>query len=246
MVRNIGWAVLVAFLAGIFLLWPRGSREPSQEVMTAQGEGFSLKLDEKGFFYLDLQGREGTLQFPAGEAAQAMGGALRWRYRGFSQEGFELIVVVVETFGPQGVPQYRVELSYKEDSEGDYKELSGPAIYPMDYKLHNLWRVKEIRGQTVAASDFPSGSLPVIELNSNQSRILGSDGCNNLEGPIRARAGKIYLGNLASTRKACPESGLSNTLRRALGNAQYDYSFEGRDLVFSLRGEEVLRFINVD
>jgi heat shock protein HslJ len=48
------------------------------------------------------------------------------------------------------------------------------------------------------------GGLPHLNFNKKDKIITGSDGCNNFNGKYELDKGKLSLGNLAQTQKACP------------------------------------------
>ncbi len=100
------------------------------------------------------------------------------------------------------------------------------------------WRLASLNGESVGADSGATLAFP-----SNTS-VSGSGGCNNFVGAVAANQGRIALGQLAATRKACPgpvmqrEDDYLAALSRATG-----YRLDGEDLVLlDATGASVLRF----
>lgn len=218
---------------------------PSYPILSIEGENnsFSLILDKNGRFYFSQKDPQLTFTAPTANVEKAMDADVR-RYRSLGED-YELIANIIKIEGSQGLPAYKAGVQYKEHDELNYTELTGTAIYTIDSKLYNIWLVKAVDGKTVSAEDF-SREVPVIEMNSSKGSFMGNTGCNRISGTFSTRENMIYFGHSMSTRMACEKGEVSSRIAMILGDAVYDYSFEGRELILSKRGVELIRFINVD
>ncbi|WP_457808797.1 META domain-containing protein [Kushneria sp. EE4] len=64
-------------------------------------------------------------------------------------------------------------------------------------------------GNAAQNGDAPqpgSDALDQATLSFDGHRISGSGGCNRVFGPARVEQGRLIVGNLASTRMACPDN----------------------------------------
>ncbi|REC94746.1 META domain-containing protein [Kushneria indalinina] len=50
------------------------------------------------------------------------------------------------------------------------------------------------------------GALDQASLSFDGHRVSGTGGCNRVFGPARVEQGRLIVGNLASTRMACPDN----------------------------------------
>jgi len=112
-------------------------------------------------------------------------------------------------------------------------------------RLHNLWMITAVDGVEVGAEDF-SRDVPVIEINMTEGTFAGSNGCNQIRGPISEEQGKIRFGMAVSTRMACQKAEYSERITELLTDREYRYVFTKNSLTFYLDNTEVLRFRNVD
>ncbi len=112
------------------------------------------------------------------------------------------------------------------------------------FRLHDIWSLEAINGEEI---DRASGSLPDLEINLTESRVMGSDGCNRFVGKLEMVDGeKVKFGNLAGTRKACPEIELPNSFNQAMMQVA-SYKVENLKLhLYDESKKEVLRFRKVD
>ncbi len=62
-------------------------------------------------------------------------------------------------------------------------------------------------GHAAQESSAPGNSAELSQatLSFDGYRVSGTGGCNRILGPARVDSGRLIVGNLASTRMACPE-----------------------------------------
>ena len=86
-----------------------------------------------------------------------------------------------------------------------------------------------------------------MEINLSKMQVLGTNGCNNYTGKIdRITLSDIQFGNIASTKKMCPDMSTSDMYDQAL-NASESYKLGNLELtLFDNSGNETLNFKKVD
>ncbi len=117
----------------------------------------------------------------------------------------------------------------------------GEKSNPTDYQesLHGNWINTTIQ-------DIPtnrSSATPQLELNLNQERIIGNNGCNDYMGAIAEVNQKtLRFGRISATKKLCPDMDVPNRFTKAL-NTIVAYQLEGSNLtLLDKAGKEVLTF----
>jgi heat shock protein HslJ len=88
------------------------------------------------------------------------------------------------------------------------------------------WRLIAIGGQPVL-----EGTTVTAEFSSD-SRVAGAAGCNRYSGSARAEAGRLEIGPLASTMRACASEGVMLQEERYLATieAATHYVVDGTEL----------------
>lgn len=85
----------------------------------------------------------------------------------------------------------------------------GNSLTSMLNVLKAKWALQSLTGQSNLGSLF-NDRLPFLQFDTENSKVTGNGGCNNLTGPFTLeKAGKLSFGNLAMTRMACPGNGES-------------------------------------
>lgn len=104
---------------------------------------------------------------------------------------------------------------------------------------HNRWRVVLIgkRAVTVEAQR----QEPWIHFAPETGLVTGSGGCNRISGSYKERGRKLRVGNLISTRMACPAMEDESAFLRALRETRR-YRLKGRILdLLDERGKRLVR-----
>lgn len=82
------------------------------------------------------------------------------------------------------------------------------------------WNIIEINGTAVVPA--PGQQFPYIGFDTKTGKVFGNSGCNRMMGSfdVNAKPGTIELGNMASTRMACPDMTVENNVLTALGQVK--------------------------
>ena len=100
------------------------------------------------------------------------------------------------------------------------------------------WRLAQLKGESVEPGSRATLAFP------SKTSVSGSGGCNNFVGAVAADQGRLSLGQLAATRKACPGAvmKLEDDYLAALSQAT-GYRLDGEELVLlDASGTAILRF----
>lgn len=113
-------------------------------------------------------------------------------------------------------------------------------------RLYDIWAVIAINQKPVEIGK----TQPRLEINLNESTIMGFDGCNNYQGKfmnLDDKSFEIEKTTLISTEKYCIDNNvIPQQYMTALLQAK-TYKLEKMNLIlYDERGTEVLRFIKVD
>lgn len=107
------------------------------------------------------------------------------------------------------------------------------------------WRVERINGQKAEFLRGQRRDMHIILYSSKT--MVGSGGCNRINGSFRQSPGIIRFGQLSTTKMMCKPAVMARdrALVTALSKSR-TYRIDGRRLkLFDRRGREVLRFIAV-
>lgn len=109
--------------------------------------------------------------------------------------------------------------------------------------LHDIWNVERIKGEEVQRGQ----ARPRLEINLTEMMIMGNDGCNNYRGEIKKVDDNTFtVGNLAGTKKLCPNMEIADSFNQALQQVQ-KYQRKGLNLMLlDEQGQEVLTFLKGD
>ncbi len=109
--------------------------------------------------------------------------------------------------------------------------------------LHDIWTAIRVNGNPINRMV----KIPNLEINLNQMRIMGNDGCNEYSADIQyVSEDELSIGAVASTRKACKEENIAPPYYKALDQVK-SYRRDGLNLILmNEKGKEVLAFMKVD
>ncbi len=111
-----------------------------------------------------------------------------------------------------------------------------------NYKLHNIWAVIEYDGKELNKKDYAKG-LPIFEINTTKSRVMGNDGCNTFNGEIEINKSSIKFSKIISTKMGCQNNlNIIKTIR----NKELNYKFEKNSLFMYLDGKLIMVLKNID
>lgn len=121
------------------------------------------------------------------------------------------------------------------------KRFEGCGQYLFDASLNGKWILQKINNKNLAASDFSRG-LPIVDLQVQQGKISGHDGCNSINGIFEVLGSKIKFYPLASTKTACPVNRIESDISRKLSDHTVDYYFKDGQLYLYLQDDSILVF----
>ena len=98
---------------------------------------------------------------------------------------------------------YTVTVAYKYTGEEETHALEGCGTYVTDYRLHDIWVLEEMDGQTVTKEDFNGQDVPNMEINVSTNRFSGFSGCNRMTGSIFYEKDVLRFTQVAGTKMAC-------------------------------------------
>ncbi len=119
---------------------------------------------------------------------------------------------------------YLVELKVKKNKDANWHTYQGQGEYFGDLVLHDIWSLIEINGKSV--SDYHINEEPFMEIHLDTNRISGFLGCNNFGGQCYFANGKMVVGYLRSTKKACLDIDIEDDFARAIGNDTFFYTVD--------------------
>lgn len=207
---------------------------------------WSLNMDfSKNFQFKNLDGFE--MNVPPVKAVHAMDANVL-RYRSVEISGEMVIQIIKEKCQDTMADEeynYSVSVDIKMKEDNDYKTFNGCGNYIPDYRLHNIWVVKQVNGNLINKEDFKS-KIPQLELKPFENKISGNDGCNGFFGEIEVINDIIVFGNIAGTMMACPNMDLSSQITKTIGGNELNYTIIKNQLILKKDGKEVMVLERVD
>jgi heat shock protein HslJ/uncharacterized membrane protein len=195
---------------------------------------WSLDIDfEKGMWFTSLTDLP-EMNTPPGREDKAQDADVT-RYFAQTEAG-TLIVTVLrgectdEISGEQFPFKARVDV--KRSSDNDYTSFKGCGRYAMDSRLNDIWVLTLFADRQLEAQDFRKG-FPVLEFHLNENRVVGSTGCNQISGKFETRGNRITIGQLATTRMACPNMTFEQEFLAAITNKSFQYSIDAGRLMLT-------------
>ncbi len=121
------------------------------------------------------------------------------------------------------------------------KLYEGCGQYLFDATLHGKWLLEKVNNNLVNSGDFAKG-FPQLNLDLQQQKLSGHDGCNQLSGSFEVMGSKIRFSNLAQTRMACPGNKPGLEFTPLISGQTIDYYFKDGRLYFYLQDDSILVF----
>lgn len=86
--------------------------------------------------------------------------------------------------------------------------------------LDGEWNIIEINESAVVPA--PNQDFPFIGFDTREGRVYGNAGCNRMTGSfdVHAKAGRIDLSEMGSTRMACPDMSVEDKVLAALAKVK--------------------------
>ncbi|EIJ37996.1 META domain-containing protein [Galbibacter orientalis] len=136
---------------------------------------------------------------------------------------------------------YKVTVSTKTDEMQDYNDFKGCGKYIGDYRLNDIWALETMNGKPVDKSM----KRPNLEFNLRSGKVFGFSGCNRINGTLVVEKDSLAIGELMSTKMACPNAELETNFLDAVNNKKFSFTY--KNLILTLTsGENNLTFRKVD
>jgi heat shock protein HslJ/uncharacterized membrane protein len=251
-------------LAKMYYLYPEDMKKESSSV--EQNPNFLIKKFQEGidfyasgnepFWNLDID-FEKQIRFTTMNGVQYNAPAVQpskaadanvIRFRTVTEAG-ELIVQIFDRPCDDTMADKKFEnevrVEFKTSAEKEFKTFNGCGDYVPDFRLHDIYVIREVDGITVNPQDFGK-NVPNLEINATEKFVLGHDGCNSFRGSVRFKPGTLVFGPLASTLMACINNQeISFKIGKAL-DGELQYKFEDTRLSFYKQDKKVMVLQKVD
>jgi heat shock protein HslJ/uncharacterized membrane protein len=171
------------------------------------------------------------------------------RYRAITESG-EIIIQIIQgdctdTMSGQKF-SYQVTVDYKTSKETEYTSFKGCGMYVPDFRLHDIWAIEQVNGTSINPADYRKNA-PKLEINVNEQRAFGSDGCNTFRGSVYNEENRLYFGPLASTMMACiVNKEISVAINTVLATKNLTYTIENNRLNLFDKDQKVMVLKHID
>ena len=140
---------------------------------------------------------------------------------------------------------YVVNISYRLTSEKDLKSVNGCGQYHTDYRLHDIWILESL--ESIDLDHNETGEkLTSLEINAHKNTFTGFTGCNRMNGQLEYRHGIIRLQRIATTRRYCPNSSLTETTLLDYLKQWNNYTIANNRLILKQGDQEKAIFRKID
>ncbi|MCG9792626.1 META domain-containing protein [Flavobacterium algicola] len=139
---------------------------------------------------------------------------------------------------------YAVSVTYKDKTKLSAQKLEGCGAYITDYRLHDIWVLESLNGQSIDRADYING-LPIIEIYSATNSFIGFGGCNQIAGQLFFEKGLLRFKEVTTTEKLCTDSNLEKLFIEALQSTT-TYKIENNRLRFSNPSKQLLVLKKID
>ncbi len=114
-------------------------------------------------------------------------------------------------------------------------------------RINDIWMLREIEGREVPEGALAGGlQRPYIEFHLQDSRYMGTDGCNTFRGSIVSVGDrKIQMGPAMSTRMSCGDMTIPNTFMKLLSRVDA-YGTSENTLILLEGNTELFKFAKTD
>ena len=207
---------------------------------------WGVKIGNDNIVFTSLIPGKESITFPAVDAIRAMDANVKM-YK-VSNDNVSGIITIQQLDCQDSmsgaISPYNVKVEIKNNSELEFKKLSGCGKYITDYRLYDIWVLEELNGYKVFASDFQK-EMPRIEINSTENRFSGYGGCNAISGQIFYEKDVLRFTRVLSTLMACPQGNKESEFTKALQSTT-TYSIGNNQLVLLNPSGKLAVFKKVD
>ncbi len=129
---------------------------------------------------------------------------------------------------------YETKVQFLDASgQANGKSYSGCGQFNGLGELTRLWQLTEIDGVEVSSIDETEG-VPTIEFLFGEKGVRGSGSCNRFSGEATIVDGsRVKIGNLASTKMACPQLDRESEYLGILSNATHTVTVKGEKMTLA-------------
>ncbi|WP_036129404.1 META domain-containing protein [Marinobacter nitratireducens] len=123
--------------------------------------------------------------------------------------------------------------------------LTGCATFGSSQRLHDIWVLETMNGKELELRS--ERQRPRMEINLQEMKVSGFNGCNNYLGPIEdVGFGDIEFGPVAVTRRFCTDMVVPDRFNKNLSSVE-SYSLQELKLTFyDGEGNELFSFQKTD
>jgi heat shock protein HslJ/uncharacterized membrane protein len=208
---------------------------------------WSLDIDfEKGMWFTSLTDLP-EMNTPPGREDKAQDADVT-RYFAQTEEGTLIVTVLrgecTDAMSGEQFP-FKARVDVKRSSDNDYTSFEGCGRYVMDSRLNDIWVLTLFGDRKLEAQDFRKG-FPVLEFHLNENRVVGSTGCNQISGKFETRGNRITIGQLATTRMACPNMAFEQEFLSAVTGETFHYAIDAGRLMLTGDNGVVLELRKTD
>jgi heat shock protein HslJ len=205
---------------------------------------WSLKISEKTIEFTSLKPGFESFKSVHVEPVRAMDANVKM-YRVATETGTMNIQIMqqecVNTMSGEKF-SYSVRIEIIKNSTST--NFSGCGNYVTDSRLHDIWVLEKLNGETVTLADFTK-KIPNFEINSSTNKFLGYAGCNRMNGMLFFERGLLRFTNISTNKMACDGNNKEGEFLKALQSTT-SYKVENRRLLLSNPSGEKLVFKKVD
>jgi len=140
---------------------------------------------------------------------------------------------------------YLSRIEARRSSESAFRSYSGCGRYIFDYRMHDIWVLREATGVNLDSARLMKG-LPVFEFFPEDNKVTGHAGCNNLNARIEVRGDKITFGRIIATKMACPDMSAEQSVFSLIENNTFRYKIDQGILTLENESGKMMVFKKVD
>jgi uncharacterized membrane protein/heat shock protein HslJ len=204
---------------------------------------WGLEITDENFRFTSVGKGFETFNAPHTEPIRAMDANVK-RYRSMPDLG-EMKIQIAQipcTDDMSGKEnKYQVTVELKRGIDQDFKIFKGCGNYVTDYRLHDIWMLEEINGQSINVTQYDK-ERPRIEINAEQNTFLGSTGSHDINGKIFFERGLLRFIDIAVPQNLnAAEKDFIKNIQSATNYKLEDY----RMVLFNPSGE-LLKFRKTD
>lgn len=165
---------------------------------------WDVKISNETIEFTSLYAGYEKFNFPHSEPARAMDANVKRYY--FTSEDFSVTIQVfqrecVNSMSGE-ISKYAVKVEIKKNNESKTKVFDGCGKYVVDYRLHDIWVLDQLKGKTVTSDDF-ARELPNMEIDAAKASFMGYAGCNRMFGKLFSEREILRFTNIGTTEMAC-------------------------------------------